>query len=174
MTIKHVFAEMEALRAARVVDDYALGGAVAAVHYIEPAATQDVDVFVVFRADASAGLAPLTPVYEFLVNRGARVEGEHLVIGNWPVQFLPVAGALLQESIRDARSADVEGQAVRIFTAEHLAAIALETGRAKDKIRLAQFLEWQGFDHARFEAIVARVGLLAKWQQYKRLYLDEA
>jgi hypothetical protein len=33
------------------------------------------------------------------------------------------------------------GQSFRVFTPEHLAAIALETGRAKDKARLLQFLE---------------------------------
>lgn len=39
MSIKQVFAELEALRTAGVVEDHALGGAVGAVRYIEPAGT---------------------------------------------------------------------------------------------------------------------------------------
>ncbi len=103
MSIKQVFAELEALRTAGIVEDYALGGAVGAVRYVEPAATQDIDVFVVFRSDSVASLAPLGPVYDFLVSRGARVEGEHLIIGDWPVQLLPAAGQLLEEAMRDGR-----------------------------------------------------------------------
>lgn len=174
MPIKQVFAELEALRTAGVVEDYALGGAVGAVRYIEPAATQDIDVFVVFRSDSVASLAPLGPAYDFLVRRGAKVEAEHLIIGDWPVQLLPAAGLLLEDAMKEARTENVDDQPVRILSAEHLAAIALDVGRPKDRIRLTQFLEWSGFDRARFEAIVKRTGLVAKWQQFKRLFLDEA
>ena len=174
MTIAHVFAEMEALSAAGVVENYALGGAVAAIRYLEPSATQDVDIFVAFRSNVSSPLTPLAPVYEWLVNRGATPEGAHLIIGGWPVQFLPASGPLLEEAMSDAQVADVDGQSVRIFTAEHLAAIALQTGRTKDKLRVAQFVEWSGFDRPRFTAIVERHGLLAKWRQLQRVLADEA
>ena len=145
--------------------------AVGATYYVEPAATQDVDIFVVFHRTRGASLAPLSPVYQFLESRGAKPEDEHLVIGDWPVQILPAAGTLLEVAIRDARVASADGSPVRVFTAEHLAAIALQTGRTKDKLRLAQFLEWKGFDRGRFESIVRAHGLLARWHEFKRVFL---
>lgn len=173
MDLRHVFSEIEALHASAIVQDYALAGAVGATYYVEPAATQDVDIFVVFRSESASSLAPLSAVYEFLTRRGATIDGAHLVIGDWPVQILPASGALLEEAIAAARTADLDGQPVRVFSAEHLAAIALETGRTKDKLRLSQFLEWSAFDRARFLTIVERHGLVAKWVAFQRAFSND-
>jgi len=62
--------------------------------------------------------------------------------------------------------------AARVFTAEHLAAIALQTGRAKDKARLLQFIETAALDRARFQAILSRHGLQEAWQRFEKQYLD--
>jgi hypothetical protein len=59
-------------------------------------------------------------------------------------------------------------------SAEHLAAIALQTGRAKDKARLLQFVEAGVLDAARFQAILARHGLVAAWQKFERQFLSDA
>jgi hypothetical protein len=61
-----------------------------------------------------------------------------------------------------------------LFTAEHLAAIALQTGRAKDKARLLQFIEAGALDAARFQAIVARHGLVGAWQRFEKQFLSDA
>lgn len=175
MSITQVFAELNAMVGAGVVRAYAVGGAVGALYYLEPTATQDVDVFVLFRPEDAARLNPLASIYDFLTSREAKPEGEHVVIGGWPVQILPADDLLLDEAVRDARPADVEGVAVQVMSAEHLAAIALDTGRPKDRIRLGQFLIWEGFDHRRFETIVARhPDLVAKWALYRRQFPDEA
>ena len=170
MDLKRVFAELEALLSARVVQDYALGGAVGATYYVEPAATQDVDIFVAFTGDSASSLAQLTPIYDFLTKRGATIEGGHLMIGDWPIQILPASGPLLEDAIAEARTVDLEGQRLRVFSAEHLAALALDVGRTKDKLRLAQFLEWTGFDRPRFEALVERHGLVAKWRAFHQAF----
>ena len=175
VTIAAVFAEINALADAGLVQSYALGGALAAVRYLEPVATQDVDVFVLFRPEDEAGLSPLAPIYDFLVRRGARPEGAHVVIGSWPVQVLPADDPLVRKALRAATSVTVEGQNVRVLSAEYLAAIALDTGRAKDKIRVTQFLEWEGFNRSRFEQIVRSYpALLAKWATFRRQFLNEA
>lgn len=44
----------------------------------------------------------------------------------------------------------------RVFSAEHLACIALETGRPKDKARLLQFMEAAGGMLARFRSACLR------------------
>jgi hypothetical protein len=59
----------------------------------------------------------------------------------WPVQVLPAGAPVVEEALRDAVERDVDGTSVRVFTAEHLAGIALQLGRAKDKARLLQFIE---------------------------------
>jgi hypothetical protein len=72
---------------------------------------------------------------------GARIEGEHLIIAEWPVQFPPPTGPLMEEALKKAVEVEVEEISTRVFTAEHLAAIALQTGPPKDKARLLQFIE---------------------------------
>ena len=52
--------------AARVVERYAIGGAVGATIYLEPAATFDVDVFVVFKGQGNTMLLTLEPLYDYL------------------------------------------------------------------------------------------------------------
>lgn len=172
MDFRTVFAELDAAAGAGVFSRYALGGAVAATFYIEPFATEDVDVFVVLDPQPGRLLISLDDVFDFLKGRGARVEGEHLVIGSWPVQFLPATTALQRDALEAARSVDVEGQSVQVLSAEYLAAIALDTSRPKDKVRLQQFLEWTGFDRQRFETLVAKYDLGAKWTQYVTQFLD--
>ena len=88
MALTDIFAELEAAVADGIVKRYAVGGAVGATFYIEPAATQDVDVFVVLDQSAAL-LVSLTPIYDYFTARGAVVDHEHLVIAEWPVQFLP-------------------------------------------------------------------------------------
>ncbi len=58
--------------------------------------------------------------------------------------------------------------------AEHLAAIALQTGRARDKTRLLQFIEAGVLDAARFQALLARHGLVDAWQKFERQFLSDA
>ena len=174
MDFRTVFSELDAASAAGVITRYAVGGAVAATFYIEPAATEDIDVFVVLDPPPGRLIVTLDVVFAFLAARGARVEGEHLVIGSWPVQFLPATSPLEHDALNEARSVDVEGQPVRVLSAEHLAAIALATSRPRDKVRLQQFLEWKGFDRQRFEALVATYDLSATWATYLAHFLGQS
>jgi hypothetical protein len=56
------------------------------------------------------------------------------------------------------------------MTAEHLVAIAIRTGRAKDHARILQFLEQDAVDTERLNRVLAGHGLIAKWQQFKKKY----
>ena len=80
-------------------------------------------------------------MFRYLTERGARIEGEYLIIAEWPVQFPPPTGPLVEEALEAAVEVEVEEISTRVFTAEHLAAIALQTGPPKDKARLLQFIE---------------------------------
>jgi len=171
MNIKEVIQAINQMQADGVIERYAIGGAVGATFYLEPVATLDVDIFVAFRSAPGNLLISPRPIYDHLKARGGTVEGEYIVIGGWPVQFLPPTGPLAEEALAKAVEVDVEGTPARVFTAEHLAALALQTGRAKDKARLLQFVEAGALDVARFQSILERHGLVDAWQRFERQFL---
>ena len=154
------------MQADGVVGSYAIGGAVGATFYLEPVATLDIDVFVSFQKTSDSPLVALTPIYDYLTARGHKAEREYIVIGGWPVQFLPASNGLVEEALERAVETDVEGVRTRVMTAEHLTAIALQTGRAKDYARILQFIESGTLDADRLDEILKRHGLVAKWEQF--------
>ncbi len=68
--------------------------------------------------------------------------------------------------------ATVEGVTTRVMSAEHLVAIALRTGRSKDHIRILQFIEQDAVDQGKLQSVLERHGLTAKWEEFKRKYLE--
>jgi hypothetical protein len=161
------------MQADGVIGQYAIGGAVGATFYLEPVSTLDVDIFVSVGQHSGSSIITLTPIYDYLTRCGWQVNQEHIVIAGWPVQFLPPGGPLEEEAVAEAVETEVDGSKTHVMTAEHLVAIALKTGRAKDKIRIMQFLESGVVDLARLRRILDRHGLLVKWQAYSEKYLGD-
>jgi len=174
MNIKETIATINQMQADGVIGQYAIGGAVGATFYLEPSATLDVDIFVTFNSETGSAIVSTEPIFDYLKARGGTVQGEYIVISGWPVQFLPPTGPLVEEALREAVTKDVEGTPARVFTAEHLAAVALQTGRAKDKARLLQFIEAGALDTARFQSILARHGLADAWHRFEKQFLSDA
>jgi hypothetical protein len=170
--IKKVLAAINQMRRDGVIDRYAIGGAVGATFYLEPVATLDVDVFVSFRPEPGQLLVSPRPIFDYLTRQGAAVDGEYLVIAGWPVQFLPPTGLLGEEGLEEAVETLVDDEPAFVFTAEHLAAIALQTGRAKDKARLLQFIESGVLDMGKFNSVIERHDLLEKWQRFELQFLS--
>ena len=173
MNIRNTIATINQMQADGVIERYAIGGAVGATFYLEPIATLDVDIFIDLRSEAGSLLASPQPIFDYLKACGGKMEGEYIVIAGWPVQFLPAAGPLIEEALAQAVEKDVVGTSARVFTAEHLAAIALQTGRAKDKARLLQFIETGVLDPARFHDILSRHKLGEAWQRFERQFLGD-
>lgn len=71
-----------------VIEEYAIGGAVAAIYYLEPFDTADLDVFVQVNA-ASSDLMILAPIYQYLTERGYEAGGEFVHVEGLPVQSRP-------------------------------------------------------------------------------------
>jgi hypothetical protein len=172
VSIARVISIINQMETDRVVERYAIGGAVGATFYLEPVATLDVDIFVGFKQQPRQVLISPRSIFDYLTARGGVVEGEYIVIAGWPVQFLPPTGPLVEEALAEAVTVDVEGTAAWVLTAEHLAAIALQTGRAKDKARLLQFVEADALEAKRFQAILARHGLVDRWREFERTFLQ--
>ena len=149
---------LNSLVADHVVASYAIGGAIGASFYLPAMQTEDLDVFV-FLPASSGPLVTLAPVYEALKAHGGKVEGEYVRFGKWPLQILTDANALIAEAIREAVGTDYDGVPTRVFRAEHLCAIALQTGRSKDFARVMLFLEGNEVDLGALSALAARFGL---------------
>lgn len=172
MKILEVIHVVNQMVADGVIERYAIGGAVGATFYLEPVSTLDVDIFIELHATPGSVLLTLDPIFSYLRDRGCTMEGEHILISGWPVQFIPPPSPLAAEALANATEVDVNGLSARVFTPEYLAAIALQTGRAKDKARLLQFIEAHALDRTKFEELAERHGLGDKWRQFQQQFLS--
>ena len=152
------------MREAGVIGEYAVGGAMAATFYIEPISTFDLDVFVALPSAPGGLLVSLEPLYNHLRANGFKEDKECVMIHGIPVQFLPAYNPLVEEALQNAVEMDYDGVKVPVFSAEHLAVIALQTGRGKDKARIQSFIESGILRNDKLTAILTRHGLEAKWK----------
>src|SRR5688572_33332668 len=109
MKLKKALAVINEMQAAGAIGPYAIGGAVGATFYLEPIATLDVDVFVAINPEPGQIIATPKRIYDYLTARGCTTEGEYIIIEDWPVQFLPPTGPLVEEAIAEARQTEVDG-----------------------------------------------------------------
>lgn len=144
------------LVAKKLIEDWALGGALAAIYYVEPFATYDADIF--FVPVEKGRTAGIPTIYAHLQSKGWQVEQEHLLVHGFPAQFLPAEG-LTEEAVREAEQIEFEGVRGRIFCPEHIIAIAASVGRQKDKARIQQLFQQTVIDKVRLENILQRYKL---------------
>jgi len=172
MKIQDVIGMLNQMERDGVIERYAIGGAVGATFYLEPVSTLDVDVFIAFKARQESIIISPAPIFDYLKRFGCQMEGEYIVISGWPVQLLPASGPLLEDALENAVEIDVDSVPARVLTAEYLAAVALQTGRAKDKARVLQFVEARALDRAIFEGLLERHQLTEKWRSFQRQFLQ--
>jgi len=148
------------MKAAGVIEDYAVAGAMALVFWTEPVPTFDLDVLV-FLPGTEATIVSLSPIYEWAAARGYPNRAEHVLIADVPVQFLPSHGELADEAIERAARLEYEGVPVRVVRPEYLAALYLEPGARshKRRERAAALRESPSLDLAAFDRLVKRFGL---------------
>lgn len=157
------------MKADGVIENYAVGGAVAAIFYVEPFTTYDLDIFCAFSAPGS-GLVLLTPIYDYLAQKGYYPEREMVNIEGWPVQFLPIFNPLIEEAVNEANEIEIGQTPVRVMRPEHLVAIMLDTGRAKDYARISRFLEASAVDSDTLTDVLSRHRLETKWEDFRRKF----
>jgi hypothetical protein len=128
-----------------IIGLHAIGGAFAFIFYAEPINTRDLDVF-----------AELPTV------------GGLILLDGFPVQILPAPTPLVQEAIVEARTVEIGKERTRVFSAEHAVAIALQTNRAKDRLKIEHLLESgkDPLDEVRLRTILARHGLEERWNRF--------
>jgi len=144
------------LVAAKLIREWALGGALAAIYYVEPFTTYDADIFFITKDKSLTAGVPA--IYSHLQSQGWQVEREHLLVRGFPVQFLAASG-LTEEAVREAERIDYEGLPAKVLRAEHIVAIAASVGRAKEKARIEQLLQQSDLDKSYLENVLQRHNL---------------
>lgn len=157
------------LRSEGVLARFAVGGAIAASFYIEAIATEDLDIFA-FLKPSPGDLVVLTPLYDRLKELGATVQDEHVLIHGWPVQILPAYTPLVEDAVRDAREQTFESLSVPVVTADYLCAIALQTGRPKDYLRVYSLIQAGCVTAAKLRQLIQTHDLQERWNDYARRY----
>jgi hypothetical protein len=174
MSLRKTIEVVAKLAESGVIQRYAIVGAIAALNYIQPTLTEDLDVLISV-ADFDrhkSGLLLLTPIEKALAAMGYTERSDvGYMIEGWPVQFLPVASGLDQEGLEQAIEVDmgVPGEPpfrARCLRAEHVVATAVRIGRLKDLARVEAFLEQGAVDLVALKAVMARHDLGEAWKAF--------
>ena len=158
-SLADVFRVLNEIQEARVVESYAVGGAMAILFYAEPTRTYDLDVFVILPRGASSPLVSLDGIYKWAQSRQLPLDAEHVLIHGVPVQFLPAHNTLVEEAINAARTLDYESVPVRVVGPEHLVALSIQAGGSRRRERAWQLIESGDIDRALLQSILARHNL---------------
>ena len=150
-----------------IIERYAIGGGIATLFYTEPILTYDMDVFVFLPASKSK-LVLLSPIYDYLKEKGYREDKEHVILEGVPVQFIPAYNPLVEEAVSKAKEIKYKRIKTRILQAEYLLAIMLQTDRPKDRARVTLMLEEVKIDQRKLAVIMKRHGLSERWQGFKK------
>jgi hypothetical protein len=171
MALRSTISVVTKLAERGVIQRYAIAGAVAALNYIEPTLTEDLDILVSV-ADfekRQSGLILLTPIEKALADMGYADRADlGIMIEGWPVQFLPVASALDREALERAIEVEIDATGdppvkARCLRPEHIVAIAAKLGRPKDLVRVQAFLENKAVDLVALKHLLERHDLMGAW-----------
>jgi hypothetical protein len=174
MSMRKTIEVVTKLAAKGAIRQYAIAGAVAALNYIQPTLTEDLDILVSVAdfEQRQSGLILLGPIETALADMGytERTDVGYL-IEEWPVQFLPVASRLDEEALTNAIELDVDLTGnpplkARCLRAEHVVAIAVKVGRLKDLARVQAFLEQQAVDLIALNDVLERHQLMSSWLNF--------
>src|SRR5262249_4545464 len=156
------------MRSDGIVDNYAIGRGIAAIYYLEPYDTDDIDVFIpaVSVKVGEAGLISLQPVYDYLRGLGYVPLKEGVLIEDWLVQFIPTFEDVQEEAISTSRRVTFGETDTNIFTAEYLAAELLRSGRRKDHARVIALIEGNRVNMEMLRDIIGRHNLTDKWKKF--------
>lgn len=163
-----VFEVINQMRVDGVIDEYALGGAMAANLYVDPFFTQDFDFFVHIVANISE-LDPLRPIINYLEPLGYKIHGVEFDIEGNLVQFIPFTDELTEEATKRANLVELEGIQFHALSPEYLVAIMLKLGRPKDLVRAKMFWDQKAVDFDALEGLIDRFNLEQQWQRVMQL-----
>lgn len=152
-----------------IIADYAIGGGMAAMFYMEPVLTYNLDIFCVLGGEEK-GLNILAPIYKWADKAGYKTFKEHLLIEGLPVQFIPVYNDLVREAVGKAVEKKIGPIKARVVAPEYLVAIMVQTSRKKDAVNAVKMLDETKIDRPALSKILKKHGLLLKFNSLKDPY----
>jgi predicted nucleotidyltransferase len=152
-----------------LIKDYAIGGAIGVLKWVEPFFTRDLDIFIIPAKETKKELINLSPIYEFLKKKGYYWKEQWIIIEGIPVDFIPV-DALEKEAVENAEATEYEGVKTKVITPEYLIALFLKASRDKDKRKIEMLLEQGKIDRGRLDRILKEYGLTGKFIKFKKHY----
>jgi hypothetical protein len=165
---ERVITVLDDLQNANIIEKYAIGGAFAAILHNEPISTIDLDVFFFLAEKSDSLVLSLEKIYEYAKRHDFSYDHEFINIYGWLVQFVEAShNDLWTEAIENADTISIGDFAVSVIGREHLVAMWLLAGRAKDYQKIAMFWEAGIVDLGSLPDILARHGLTAKWDKEK-------
>jgi len=173
--MERVLQTLNQMRADGVIEKYAIGGGIAAIYYIEPYQTDDLDIFIPVSAvsEGEAGLVSLEPIYSYLKNLGHQPVREGVLIEDWLVQFIPTFHSVQEEALQNALTISYGQTTTEVFSPEYLAAELLRSGRLKDLARVAALLDSGKVNKDTLHNIIKRHGLTEKWAHFVKRFAPE-
>ncbi len=154
-----------------LIRNYAIGGGIATIFYIEPILTYDLDIF--FIPSEEKRITTLSSIYHWLRKKGYKPYKEHIVIEEIPVQFIPVYNELVKEAVENSADKRYGKTKTRILKAEYLIAIMLQTFRSKDREKIIKILDETEIDIDYLTKILQKYNLKEKFDRFMRLYYGE-
>lgn len=158
---------MNELKKEKLIKDYAVGGAIGTLKWVEPFFTQDLDIFIIPIREIEKKLINLSPIYEYLKKKGCYWKKQWIIIKEVPVDFIP-ADALGKEAVENAKGTEYEGIKTKVITPEYLIPLFLKAGRDKDIRKIEMLLEQAKINVKKLKEILERYGLSGKFTKFKK------
>jgi predicted nucleotidyltransferase len=153
------------------IKDYAIGGAIAALYYVEPLLTYDLDIFFI---PVEESLDVLSPIYNHLKKIGYKTHKEHMIIEGVPVQFIPVYNELIKEAVENSVETKYGRIKTKVIGVEYLIAIMIQTFRPKDRERIVKIVEETEIDLKVLEKILKKYSLDEKFIKFRGMYYGKS
>jgi len=165
--MKNTIEVINGLKKEGLIKDYAIGGAIGVLRWVEPFFTRDLDIFIIPQKEVgNRELFLLSPIYEYLKNKGYdKWVGQWLIIEGVPVEFIPAEG-LAREALENAIETEFEGVQTRVMLPEYLITLLLKASRDKDKIKIQMLLEQAEVNMEKLKEILHRYGLIDKFKPF--------
>jgi len=142
-----------------LIKDYAIGGAIGVLKWVEPFFTRDLDIFIISSQEPKNKVIDLSPIYDYLKNKGYdEWIGQWIMIEGIPTEFIPAEG-LAKESVANAQEIEFEGAKTKVIIPEYLIALLLVPRREKDIMKIKMLLKQARIDRKKLNDILLRYDL---------------
>jgi predicted nucleotidyltransferase len=146
----------------KIINNYALYGAMAVAAYSEGLATEDIDIVVVVESSENRSI-----LFKYLHEKYRLIKGKYFIIDDVPLDLYVLGqgdvNTLFYEAFQNAKCVLTDFGEIRVFTPNYLVAIAVNIGREKDLRKIDLLTEHTTKD---LFSILERYNLEEKWSKY--------